>query len=61
MSYRCVREIKAEDYTIPAGTVIEGIERNDVACMAFVTFVVDGVHFAVRYDMFEEFFEEVES
>lgn len=59
MSYRCVKELKADAATIPVGTVIDDDECAESIDKAYVTFSVGDYHYAVYVDVFREHFEEV--
>lgn len=61
MSYRCVRELTIGTNTIPKGAIIEHVGHDRHYGKACRTFAIGGVHYALRVDAFEEFFEEVES
>ena len=61
MSYICVRELKVESTTIPAGAIIEHVGHDSIRGMPFVTFKLGFEHYAVSADAFEEYFKEEES
>lgn len=59
MSYRCVKEVFTGKAAITVGTVIEHVEHDIKLGEPCVTFSIDGVHYAMRPDVFHEHFEEV--
>lgn len=61
MSYRCVKELKVDAHTIPAGAIIERVGHDSIRGRAFVTFRYGFEHYAVEAEAFRGHFEEVES
>lgn len=58
MSYRCVKEAFGGKALIPVGTVIERVGHDSIWGETCVTFSIDGIHYAMRNDAFDEYFEE---
>lgn len=58
MSYRCVKEAFTGKASITVGTVIEHVVHDSKLGEPYVTFSIDGIHYAMRNDAFDEYFEE---
>ena len=59
MSYVCTKELSIGCDIMRVGDVIEHVVHDIKLGEPCVTFSIDGVHYAMRPDVFREHFEEV--
>lgn len=61
MKYKLKDEIGLACRKVPKGTVIESIGSDDYHGQKLVAFVYESVHYLMPTDIFNKYFEEVES